>query len=197
MNPSNSLCVNSPVFFTFAFIALIFGETILSQLFNIGFSVFATIFVLGYFKTWYYQDLFSNKFDSYHALFCGGILAFMIEGARFSFMMSSAQDLLNRNNKGLVFGFLGSIGLFIYEMFLCGSLGSFWSVDSSLYSNIFRFVASLGMVIELRLCLMLVETKEEEIEEEDQKNEDTIDISKFSKEVQEAYLLDQLSKLKK
>lgn len=45
------------VFFTFAFVALILGETILSQLFNIGFSIFAVIFVFGYFRVFKEENL--------------------------------------------------------------------------------------------------------------------------------------------
>jgi hypothetical protein len=114
---------------------------------------------LGYFKTWYYQELFDIKFSFYGALICGGSLAFMIEGGRFAFMLSSASDLINKNTKGFIFGLIGSIGLLAYEMNLCGELGAFWDSESNLYTVIFRSVAGLGAVIELRLCLMLQDSK--------------------------------------
>jgi len=120
---------------------------------------------LGVFKTWYYQELFIVKFSYFSATGLGFALALMIEGGRFAFMLSSAQDMLVKNEKGFNFGAVGSILFLLYEIKMCYSMGAYWGDETTyLYVQIFISVAILGAFIEARLCLMLIDPDNKEAE---------------------------------
>lgn len=122
-------------------------------------------------KSEYYYTNYSVRFDNNFAWVIGIAMAIVVEGVRFALMLSSAEDIRMGKKWSFVLGLCASIGLLAYEWGVCQKIGSYWSTDDAIFTNSFRLLALLGMVLELRLCL-LVRGNVASAEKETPKNEE-------------------------
>jgi hypothetical protein len=74
-------------------------------------------------------------------------------------MLSSTEDARLRKWWSFTIGLIGSFALLGYELYLCNKVGIYWSETDTVYITILRFVAVMGMVLELRLCLLMKGTE--------------------------------------
>lgn len=107
------------------------------------------------FKSDYYHSMFLKRFPDSISWTMAICIAVIVEGIRFSFMLSSAEDVRTGNRKGFVIGLIASLALLGYELYICKTVGEYWNPYDYIYVNILRFLAISGMVIELRLCLLI------------------------------------------
>lgn len=108
------------------------------------------------FKTDYYLHIFSPRLGYKFGISVAVATAFLIEGARFSLLVASASDTINGNTKGLWLGIIASIVVTIYDIVICVELGNVWG--SVVHTHIFQVMVVLGLMIEIRLCLMVSPT---------------------------------------
>ncbi len=125
------------------------------------------------FKTDYYAEIFNKRFNMSFCWVLGAVIASLVEGIRFAFLLSSAEDARTKNRKGFFIGLFASIGLCAYELYVCGVVGSHWSKETNIYTHILQFLAVIGIVIELRLVLLLGASNEKEGTPEANKTEST------------------------
>jgi len=124
------------------------------------------------FKVEYWLDAFQLKFPIALAWTMAVSVAIIVEGVRFSLMVSSAEDIANGHTAKFWLGMAGSVALLVYEVFyMAETIGHTWSSTDSTYTNLFKFLALLGMLLELRLCLLMknsnnIPKKEKEKEKE-------------------------------
>lgn len=128
-------------------------------------------------KAEYYFTSYSIRFDNNFAWVIGIAMAIVVEGVRFALMLSSAEDIRMGKKWSFFLGLSASIGLLAYEWGVCQKIGAYWSTDDAIFTNSFRLLALLGMVLELRLCLLVrgiatsaekETSKNEEMKEENQ-----------------------------
>ena len=135
--------------------------TVLSKNASLFILIFALLSfgALTVFKIDYYHNLFLGRFGEWTALSMGCLVAIIIEGVRFSLMISSAEDKRTKNTMGFWLGLISSLCMLGYEVYICGEVGAYWSqvaeVETSVYTNLLTFLAVLGMGLELRLCLLV------------------------------------------
>ena len=118
-------------------------------------SSIGSFLVLIVFKAEYYHTIFLLRFYDSLAWVVGGSIAFLVEFVRFSLMISSAYDAKRSKWLGFMLGLGGSIALVVYEFYLCGEVGAIWDKESLVYTNILKFLVSVGLLLELRLCLLI------------------------------------------
>ncbi|WMX12293.1 hypothetical protein [Aureispira sp. CCB-E] len=106
-------------------------------------------------KAEYYYTNYAVRFDHNFAWVIGASMALVVEGVRFALMLSSAEDIRMGKKWSFVLGLSASIGLLAYEWGVCQKIGVYWSTDDAIFTNSFRLLALLGMVLELRLCLLV------------------------------------------
>lgn len=107
------------------------------------------------FKSDYYHQIFTVRFTDSLAWVMGVCIALIVEGIRLAFLLSSAEDARVKNWYGFTIGLCASIGLLGYELYVCKTVGTYWDAQNPIYTNILRFLAIIGMVIEVRLCLLI------------------------------------------
>ena len=133
--------------------------------------IFACLSFVGLviFKVEYWLLALQPKFNHTLAWVMGVTIAIVVEGVRFSLMVASAEDIAKGRRLNFVLGMLGSIALLVYEVFyMANVVGASWSTTDDTYTNLFKFLALVGMLLELRLCLLMNGTK-------DAKSEDVTD----------------------
>lgn len=133
-----------------------------ASIFLLAFAIMSFL-ILIVFKADYYHNAFSVRFMDSIAWVMGCTIAFFIEGVRFSLMLSSTEDARLRKWGSFTIGLIGSGALLAYELYLCNKVGIYWSETDTVYINILRFVAVMGMVLELRLCLLMKGSEAKEI----------------------------------
>lgn len=121
-------------------------------------------------KAEYYFTNYSTRFAYNFAWIIGIAMALVVEGVRFALMLSSAEDIRMGKKWSFVLGLTASIGLLYYEWGVCEKIGAYWSTNDAIFTHSFRLLALLGMVLELRLCL-LVRGSVASIEKETSKTE--------------------------
>jgi hypothetical protein len=115
------------------------------------------------FETEFYYVYFSNRFAPPLAWAVGGFMAFMVGCFRFAFLLSSAYDAQNGKWMAFLLGGIVSIALVFYELTVCEEIGAHWSVDNDFYTMKFKFLVIIGLIAEIRLCMLIFgETKEKE-----------------------------------
>ncbi len=130
--------------------------------------IFACLSFLGLiiFKVEYWTIALQPKFNYTLAWVMGLTIAIVVEGVRFSLMLASAEDIAKGRTLNFILGLLGSIALLVYEVFyMANVVGASWSVTDSTYTNLFKFLAIVGMLLELRLCLIMNGTKHSKSED--------------------------------
>jgi hypothetical protein len=135
----------------------------------------ASFGVLVVFKTEYWHEHLLLHFNDGFAWALGAIIPLIVEGMRFGLLLASTEDKRTKNTSSLVLGYIGSLGLFVYEIFfVCPTLGKYWS-NSPIYTDMFIFMACMGMIVELRLIFLTkadVITQSNEQESHNNKNEE-------------------------
>lgn len=125
--------------------------------------IFACLSFVGLiiFKVEYWLLALQPKFNHTLAWVMGVTIAIVVEGVRFSLMVASAEDIAKGRTLNFLLGMLGSIALLVYEVFyMANVVGASWSTTDDTYTNLFKFLALVGMLLELRLCLLMSGTKE-------------------------------------
>lgn len=131
-----------------------------------------TFISLMVFKIEFWLIAFNVKFPAALAWAMAVGIAIIVEGTRFSLMVSSAEDIAKGHKTNFWLGMLGSIALLIYEVFYMASeIGTTWSDTDDTYTNLFKFLAVLGMLLELRLCLLMNGSKRKAAPKEDKEEE--------------------------
>lgn len=83
-------------------------------------------------------------------------VASIAEAIRFGLLISSSKDIADKNTIGWVLGILASIGMLFYEVFyMAYHVGEYWSQETTTFTNLFIFLAVMGFILELRLCLLM------------------------------------------
>lgn len=149
-----------------------------ASFFLLSFAIMSFL-ILIVFKADYYHAAFQVKFMDAVAWTMGCIIAFFIEGVRFSLMLSSAEDARLKRWFSFTIGTIASLSLLGYELYLCQKVGTYWSVTDTVYINILRFVAVMGMVLELRLCLLMKQHQPEQKADPEQKTEEVERVRTF------------------
>ena len=157
-------------------------------------ALMSFIFLIA-FKADFYNYKFQPKMGIWGYRW-GYFLAILVESARFWFILASSNDKIRNNTSGFRLGILMSLAAVGYDWQVCAQMGTYYDANSMFFTNVFRSVVMVGLAIEIRLSWMLSE--ETPAAAVEQKTETAaFDISKFSKEVQEAYLLEKLKNLDK
>lgn len=140
--------------------------------------IFACLSFVGLviFKVEYWLLALQPKFNHTLAWVMGVTIAIVVEGVRFSLMVASAEDIAKGRTLNFLLGMLGSIALLVYEVFyMANVVGASWSTTDDTYTNLFKFLALVGMLLELRLCLLMngtKDTKSEDVTDEIEHNDD-------------------------
>ena len=119
-------------------------------------ALFSFLFLV-VFEAEFYAEKFELRFHYVFATGIGFIMAIVVAVFRFAFLLSSAQDIINKNWGGAIVGAVVSIALVAYELFsVCDEMGMHWSTETIFYENKFWFLVLIGLVAEFRLCMLLL-----------------------------------------
>jgi len=107
------------------------------------------------FKVDYYAHIYNVRFSYWVAAVVGFVIALIAEGGRFALMVASVEDV--RQGKGFraFLGFIASLGLIGYDIYISFNLGAIWDSSNDVYTNVIIFLVVIGGVLELRLCLLM------------------------------------------
>jgi len=115
-----------------------------------------TFIALTIFKFDYWHNSFLIKFNDMEAKIMAVFVASIAEAIRFGLLISSSKDIADKNTIGWVLGILASIGMLFYEVFyMAYHVGEYWSRQTTTFTNLFIFLAIMGFILELRLCLLM------------------------------------------
>jgi len=131
-------------------------------------SSIGSFLVLIVFKAEYYHSLLAVRFYDSFAWFVGAFIASLIEFVRFSLMLASTNDAKRKRYFSLVLGVLGSAGFVVYEFYLCSEVGALWNLENDVYINMLKFLVAIGLVLELRLCLITTGASSAPIAQDDE-----------------------------
>jgi hypothetical protein len=124
-----------------------------ADLFLLLFALLSFVLLI-IFKTDYYLHIFSPRFGTKLGIAVAVASAILVEGVRFSLLVASASDAINKNSKGLWLGIVASILITIYDLTICIEIGNVWG--SYVHSHILQVFVVLGLLLEIRLVLMVV-----------------------------------------
>lgn len=124
-----------------------------ADLFLLFFAVLSFVLLI-IFKTDYYLHIFNPRLGQKIGLGVAISTALLVEGVRFSLLVASAADAINKNKKGLWLGIIASILITTYDMFICNEVGLVWG--SAVHAHILQTFVILGLLLEFRLVLMVV-----------------------------------------
>lgn len=105
------------------------------------------------FKADYYHIQLSDRWIWWLAYPAAIIYAFFVEGVRASLMLASANDASNKNWGRFVLGFLGSIGMIVYDIYISLGIGQMWG--QSVFTGMMIFLVVCGGLLEIRLCMLI------------------------------------------
>ena len=115
-----------------------------------------TFIALTIFKFDYWHNSFLIKFNDMEAKIMAVFFASIADAIRFGLLISSSKDIADKNTLGWVLGILASIGMLFYEVFyMAYHVGEYWSQETTTFTNLFIFLAVMGFILELRLCLLM------------------------------------------
>lgn len=110
------------------------------------------------FKTDYYTEVFSQRWNWYAALGVGFIAALAAEGSRAILLVLTFRDFRSKNNLGGGLGLILSFALVGYEIFSAGPISQLWTgtIDGGIATvivDVVVFLIVLSAGLELRLAL--------------------------------------------
>jgi len=110
------------------------------------------------FKTDYYTEVFSQRWNWYAALGVGFVAALAAEGSRAILLVLTFRDFRSKNNLGGGLGLVLSFALVGYEIFSAGPISQFWTgaIEGGIATvivDVVVFLIVLSAGLELRLAL--------------------------------------------
>lgn len=112
------------------------------------------------FKADYYASIFGVRWHLAFAVPMGGLVAFLAEGVRFSLMVASFYNIKHNQKISAALGFLGSIGMVLYDGYIAWKAGGVWGAQNEVYTGVLWFLIACGFLLEIRLCLVVSHTDE-------------------------------------
>lgn len=110
------------------------------------------------FKTDYYTEVFSQRWNWYAALGVGFVAALAAEGSRAILLVLTFRDFRSKNNLGGGLGLVLSFALVGYEIFSAGPISQLWTgaIEGGIATvivDVVVFLIVLSAGLELRLAL--------------------------------------------
>lgn len=116
----------------------------------LAFATLTFVFV-GIFSGVYMHSEFQGKFSVSSSVAMAAFAAALVEGIRFSLLISSFRDFSDSKPLNGWIGLVASLGLVFFDIQHASSIAEFWG--SPFVGHLFRWVVVLGFVLELRLIL--------------------------------------------